>query len=192
MIVKNKYNELGAIYENIDNVLNVISENPDFWKEDTTRQEMLCGRGSHKDTESIILRFSSNNIPLVYHNRERFENFIDLIMPVLKKANEFYQYEYFDAHRILIAKLAPNGVIKIHKDKGEGFHISHRVHWSLKTNKEVVFKIDDVILPFEKGKIIEISNLDKHSVINDSDEERLHLIFDCYNNIDEKKTIIRN
>ena len=80
--------------------------------------------------------------------------------------------------RAIVAKLPPGAKINRHKDGHPSFAVAHRIHIPLKTNDQVIFHVDDVRHQMHVGKAYEINNLLFHEVANDSDEDRIHFIFD--------------
>ena len=79
---------------------------------------------------------------------------------------------------ILFTLIPPRSYIPNHVDRTPLLSISHRCHIPIKTNKDVLFYIAGGIYNLEEGYCYEISNLDEHSVENNSDENRIHLIMD--------------
>jgi hypothetical protein len=78
----------------------------------------------------------------------------------------------------MLAKLVAGGVISRHRDEHPSFAIGHRVHVPLITNDQVDFTINDEVFHLSEGVAYEVSNLDYHSVVNRSTEDRVHFIFD--------------
>jgi hypothetical protein len=80
--------------------------------------------------------------------------------------------------RLLLAELAPRGVITVHRDKGAALTEVHRCHLPIITNKGVQFFIDMIPHMLETGTGYEFDNTRRHSVENNSDERRIHLLCD--------------
>ena len=80
--------------------------------------------------------------------------------------------------RAVVAKLPPGAKINRHKDSHPSFSVAHRIHIPLKTNDQVVFHVDDIRHQMHVGTAYEINNLLFHEVANNSDEDRIHFIFD--------------
>jgi hypothetical protein len=81
--------------------------------------------------------------------------------------------------RVMIVHLEPNGTIGIHADPGEYFERYSRYHIPLKTNLGVQFIDNNNIkehMPYKT--LCRLNNLSPHGLINDSNEERIHLIAD--------------
>lgn len=71
-----------------------------------------------------------------------------------------------------------NTEIEPHDDYGDMFEKSHRIHIPLITNENVLFNIEEKSFHFSSGEVIEINNLKSHSVQNNSNFDRIHLIID--------------
>ena len=80
--------------------------------------------------------------------------------------------------RIQFARMKPGASIQPHVDQSLMLVASHRVHIPLTTNPGVSFTIDDQACHFEPGEVFELNNRVTHSVVNDGDSDRIHLIVD--------------
>jgi hypothetical protein len=80
--------------------------------------------------------------------------------------------------RLVLAELAPRGVIVVHRDHGAGLVLVHRCHLPVVTNPDVQFFIDMIPHRLEAGVAYEFDNTRRHSVENNSDERRIHLLCD--------------
>lgn len=91
--------------------------------------------------------------------------------------------EYFGATAVLIqfAFLAPHGCIYEHSDHGFLEH-AHRVHLPLRTSVGAVMTIGGTSMHLDRDVFCEIDNVKIHSVINNSDDYRVHLIIDLLPN----------
>eukprot|EP01039_Chlorochromonas_danica_P007164 gene7164-7922_t len=105
----------------------------------------------------------------------------ELILPI------FHQMGV-DENRVVRCLLArmPSGVsIPVHHDTGYWVKYTHRCHVALETSELVDFMVGPnennmVKMSFEEGRIVELNNQSKHSVINRLPEGqyRTHIIFD--------------
>lgn len=82
--------------------------------------------------------------------------------------------------RIIYTKLHPNSEIPIHVDGGESLLYNQRLHIPIETNEEVSFIVGGERKNLPKGSIFEVNNQKTHSVINNSNEDRIHLIVDWH------------
>ena len=80
--------------------------------------------------------------------------------------------------RLVLAELAPRGTIVVHRDHGAGLTLVHRCHLPVITNPDVQFFIDMTPHHLQAGVAYEFDNTRRHSVENNSDERRIHLLCD--------------
>ena len=80
--------------------------------------------------------------------------------------------------KILAAYLPPGAKIKPHKDGGEYYKYHNRIHIPLITAPEVTMFADDEPYHMDVGNVYLFQNLRRHSVVNNSETGRIHLIVD--------------
>ncbi|MEH6518792.1 MAG: aspartyl/asparaginyl beta-hydroxylase domain-containing protein [Halioglobus sp.] len=80
--------------------------------------------------------------------------------------------------RIQFARMRPNSKIMPHIDQSMMLVAAHRVHVPLTTNSGIRFDIDGHSVKFAVGEIYEFNNRVVHSVANQGDTDRIHLIID--------------
>ena len=133
----------------------------------------------HKHTENIILTFTTNNTPyLSYTEKKLYCKFQKLIDNVLKSLQDIFNYENPVVIKLMFSKLLPRGEISKHIDEAEILRIVQRIHVPLVTNSDVTVTINNKKYKMETGKIYNFNNTLSHSVVNNSDMERVHLIID--------------
>jgi hypothetical protein len=59
-------------------------------------------------------------------------------------------------------------------------HYVHKIHVPLITNPRTIFHVGTKSEHLQKGGIVEVNNKRSHAVYNRGDEDRIHLIFECY------------
>lgn len=164
-----------------DLILEVLSFT-DEWKIDTSRQDKLA---THKDTEMFQLKFISyywekgqgdisENIN--YLKTEKSKNVINLIFKYLE---DKYEGKVVRAE---IIKMHGRGHIQPHIDSGEFLSLARRIHVPLVTNENVTFTILNSDINMKVGEWYEINNSLPHSVDNQSDMDRIHIIIDILEN----------
>ena len=82
--------------------------------------------------------------------------------------------------RMLLARLDSHSCIRLHADNNPYFDETLRFHIPLVTNDRVWFFNTGKLYRMEKGEMWCINNLGRHGVVNDSDEKRIHVIFDVF------------
>jgi hypothetical protein len=171
----------------IDNILKNITE--EDWYIDDYRNSA----GNMSDTNSIPIFHSarcgiSTNALFTVEKRPLFEKFYPLILPILNKLKNYYDYNY---HASFLTRLNPNGTINRHFDCGYFLEVCHRIHVPIKTNENVTYWINGNPYYWEVGNVYEFNNLLPHQVINNSDQERIHLILNLYN-LSEDELLLLN
>jgi hypothetical protein len=132
-------------------------------------------------TRHIVFRFVSNFRDWRdSYDRPLWAEWRGLLEPVLAKAVEPYGYARGVFPRVMLARMAPGGVIKPHRDANPAAKWPHKIHVPLLTNDKVTFFIDNVGYHFPEGEAVEVSNMAVHAVENAGASDRIHLIFEYY------------
>lgn len=131
------------------------------------------------DTESIPLIFDEDfrhESPTV---RDKFIEFdcSTLLEPLLQSISDYYTGEGYVV-RALLTRLKPHGVIPPHVDQGYSLLHCRRIHIPLVTTDTVAFTVGGEQRAMKEGEVWEINNAREHSVFNQSDQTRVHLIID--------------
>ena len=116
----------------------------------------------------------------VSDDRPLWPQWRDLLEPVLSQATEAYGYRRGAYPRIMLARMAPGGVIHPHRDANPSAKWPHKIHVPLQTNPRVTFEVDGVGYHLPEGEAVEVNNMAVHAVTNGGDEDRIHLIFEYY------------
>ncbi|GAC1634387.1 MAG: hypothetical protein NVS9B10_30440 [Nevskia sp.] len=132
-------------------------------------------------TEHLVFRFvsslkdwrESQDLPLWPEWRER-------LLPVLRQATAPYGYANGVFPRVMLARMAPGGVIHPHRDGARAASWPHKIHVPLLTNPQVRFYIEPQDYHLEVGQAYEVNNLGAHAVVNEGATPRIHLIFEYY------------
>ena len=162
----------------INNFKNKIKNfNDKLWDDFDFRQKTF---EVHKETKTIPLIFDTDfrlSNPTYLNQYETFKDEFKIINSKLKKI-----YGKGFIIRAILVLLKSNSKIDKHIDTGQSLSICHRVHIPIITNKEVLFEIDNEIKNLKEGEMWEINNSEKlHSVTNNSNTNRIHLIVDWIN-----------
>lgn len=160
----------------------------DIWKEDTYLRDYP--QGPFGDTESIILRFPPRSVheteeALAQHlaNFDQHENVDQPIFKSLPEARPliFGLMSVVQGERLgrcIINKLNPGGRIYPHKDTKDHAEYWDRFHIVLKSAPGSLFRCEDEEVNMRTGEIWWFNNALEHEVINNSAEERIHLVVD--------------
>jgi hypothetical protein len=87
-------------------------------------------------------------------------------------------YPNGEPKRIILNNLPAGKVIAEHPDRNYHLETCRRIHLPIITNKKVDFNVDREKIPMTVGVITEINNNILHSVQNNSDKDRIHLLID--------------
>ena len=132
-------------------------------------------------TRHVVFRFVSNFQDWrESYDRPLWAQWRELLEPVLAQAVRPYGYANAAFPRVMLARMAPGGVIKPHRDANPAAKWPHKVHVPLLTNERVTFFVDGVGYHLEEGEAVEVSNMAVHAVENAGDRDRIHLIFEYY------------
>ena len=132
-------------------------------------------------TTHIVFRFvSSFQDWRDAYDRPLWAQWEALVQPVMAKAVESYGYARGMFPRVMLARMAPGGIIKPHRDANPAAKWPHKIHVPLLTNERVTFYVDGVPYTFAEGEAVEVNNMGVHAVTNEGDGDRIHLIFEYY------------
>jgi hypothetical protein len=134
---------------------------------------------AHADTQTIELIFDTD----FRHNNPTprdmyFQLGFDAILePLIDTINDFYTGEGYIV-RALLVRLKGQGVIPTHVDSGYSLMHCRRIHMAVVSTDQVEFTVGNEQRVMKEGELWEINNAREHSVVNRSDQGRVHLIID--------------
>jgi hypothetical protein len=137
--------------------------------------------GALDATQHIIFRFVSNFLDWrESYDAPLWNEWKSLLEPVLTGATEAYGYPRGEYPRVMLARMAPGGVIHPHRDQNPAAKWPHKIHVPLVTNHEVTFYVDGEGYHLAEGEAVEVNNMGVHAVQNRGSTQRIHLIFEYY------------
>lgn len=90
-----------------------------------------------------------------------------------------------------LMRLAPGAHIKPHRDPGLAWEYGEaRLHLPLRTDPRVIFRVGGEQVVMQQGELWYMNADAEHSVVNASNEERIHLVVDCEVNDGLRKAIM--
>lgn len=165
-----------------------LEKSKGIWRDDTHIRKYP--QGPKGDVESIILRFptssNSETEKAINVGIENFDQHENNDLPAFKDLPEARKY-IFDLMafvsgerlgRCVINKIRPGGVISSHADEKIHAEYWDRFHIVLKSGSGCNFRCGDEQVTMSEGEVWWFNNLIEHEVINNSAEERIHLIVD--------------
>ena len=165
-----------------------IKRRPGLWKEDTYLRDYP--QGPFKNIESIMLRFPTKG---VYETEEELKNHLstydqheNIDYPAYKVLHEarpmvmglMSRVEGERLGRVMINKICPGGVIYPHRDTPSHAEYYSRFHIVLQSQPGVVFRAGDESVYMATGEVWWFDNSQEHEVINNSADDRVHMIVD--------------
>jgi hypothetical protein len=137
--------------------------------------------GALDATRHIIFRFVSNFRDWRQsYERPLWNEWKQLLEPVLAAATAEFGYVRGAFPRVMLARMAPGGVIHPHRDENPAAKWPHKIHVPIQTNDEVTFYVDGTAYHFAEGEAVEVNNMGLHAVENRGPSDRIHLIFEYY------------
>jgi hypothetical protein len=137
--------------------------------------------GALDATRHIIFRFVSNFRDWRdSYDRPLWDEWKPLLEPVLDAATAPYGYARGAFPRVMLARMAPGGIIHPHRDENPAAKWPHKIHVPIQTNTDVTFFVDGTGYHLEEGEAVEVNNMGLHAVENRGETDRIHLIFEFY------------
>ena len=148
------------------------------WKIDTSRQD---NNYTHSNTNMYQICYTDYNWSpgsSIVTNQVNNLKTPKAIKELLDIYNELEYYYEGKIIRCEIVKMLKNTKIPKHVDGGPLLYYSRRVHVPIITNKKITFTVMDNTIHMKKGGWYEINNQLPHSVNNETDIDRVHIIID--------------
>lgn len=137
--------------------------------------------GALDRTRHIVFRFvSSFEDWREAYDRPLLPEWRALLEPLMAQAVRPYGYARGEYPRVMLARMAPGGIIKPHRDANPAARWPHKIHVPLLTNDRVTFFVDGIGYRMPEGEAYEVNNMGVHAVENAGDSDRIHLIFEYY------------
>jgi Aspartyl/Asparaginyl beta-hydroxylase len=132
-------------------------------------------------TRHIVFRFVRNFDDWRHSDNHRlWPEWRALLEPVMAQATKHYGYARGAYPRIMLARMAPAGVIHPHRDANPSAKWPHKIHVPLTTNDKVTFYVEGVGYHLPEGEAVEVNNMGVHAVKNEGATDRIHLIFEYF------------
>ncbi len=168
--------DIGAMLDEIDG-------QEELWTYDTSRQDKIkCQR----ETNTIYLRSGKKPYPAGVSGNDVQESRptrLSARFPVTLGWTENFAAKLGgELGRVAIVKLLPNGRVYRHIDHGEYYQIRDRYHLVLRSRAGSPLVCGDELVRMQDGEVWWLDNKAPHEAYNESDQGRIHLIFDVLPN----------
>lgn len=162
-------------------ILSALSSLPHLWSVNTARQ--TCAGSPHHDTESIWLRGPEElTVHSVFHDvvAHDYPSAADLSPAVVALLAPLIQsIQATELGRVMIVNLKPGGKIDLHADEGVYAEHYSRFHLVLSSNSGNTFTCGEESVHMKPGEFWWFNHQIAHTVSNDSDSDRIHIIVDA-------------
>ena len=112
----------------------------------------------------------------------------DHVVPVLDQTTADFGFRQRVYPKVMLARLAAGAVIDRHVDGAGANLFTHKIHVPLETNRRVRFFVNDRPFHFEEGRAYEVNNIAPHAAENLGPTDRIHLIFEVFDQTDHTRT----
>lgn len=196
MISPYKFAEITENYKYIGSNLTLATQLNDFfqspdnkklWDINTTRQDTTSAL---KNTKMIGLRVNVDQTnqaktTLEWNDKTTLANDpIIYFTPIFRDVQRWINFLFHNKcsvefGRIFFSKLTANTTIDLHTDTGKYFDYYDRFHFVINGNNKNIFYIQDEPIVLETGNVYWVNNHVPHRLENNSNEDRINLIFDA-------------
>ncbi|MFK8182057.1 MAG: aspartyl/asparaginyl beta-hydroxylase domain-containing protein [Phormidesmis sp.] len=175
-----KYFRLLLPQVNIQPFLTEIATNEHLWLKDTSRQQKVTVQ---RETNAIYLRSAVKPFPIGESNgnnvhASRQTKLAQHFPKIMAWLNNFSEQRKGELGRATIVRLAPKGRVYRHIDKGDYYRIRDRYHLVLHSPAGSMLGAGDEWIRMQPGEFWWFDNNAPHEAYNESDDWRIHLIFD--------------
>jgi len=149
------------------------------WRQEDAAKENAFPCFHH--TRHIVFRFiAGNRDPRRFYSQPIWAVWGRRLLPVMARAAAAYGYAEPAYPKVMLAQLAAGHGIDLHVD-GAGSHpFTHKIHVPLETNPAAVLHVDGADFHLAAGHVWEVNNLVPHSAFNGGEADRIHLIFEVF------------
>ncbi len=164
----------------IEPFLREINNNTDLWLQDTSRQNKIKVQ---RETNTIYLRSALKPFPpgITSSNdvhESRTTKAAEKFPQVFNWLKSFAESIDGELARATIVRLKPHGRVYRHIDLGSYYQLRDRYHLVLQSPAGSLLGAGEEWIAMQEGELWWFDNKQPHEAINQSDDWRIHLIFD--------------
>jgi hypothetical protein len=158
-----------------------VSEHPDLWEKWDALKPNRFGV-FNGNTQHIVFKYpvdlDDHRLSMTFPIWQEWKS---ILQPLIDQAVAPYDYKNGAVARIMLARLHPGCAIGMHIDSAQSAELPHKIHIPLKTSEDVVMTFaDGESHHLAMGGAYEVNNRIKHGVHNPTRHDRIHLIFDYF------------
>ncbi len=165
---------------NVVPLLNAVLRSPELWDQNTLRT--THPDTPHKSVSDIWLRFNrlTDNPESVIDEHESINYPAFFTLPQARSLifGVMSLVEGERLGRVLITRLAPGSKIDAHVDGGSHAAYYERFHVVLNSAPGCSFRAGDETVHMQTGELWWFDNSKEHEVVNNSADDRIHMIID--------------
>jgi outer membrane protein assembly factor BamB/orotate phosphoribosyltransferase len=172
-----KYFKLIRSGINITPLLEELQSQEEAWVIDTSRQDRSRVQ---RDTNTIFLRAAVHrpDLPINENQETRLTSMSKFFPKALAFMTEFAEELNCHLSRATIVRLKPRSRVFRHFDEGSYYFLRDRFHLVLRSATGSVLMSGGECLRMQEGELWWFDNKQYHESFNDSDDWRIHYIFD--------------
>lgn len=167
---------------NVTPLMVQIQRQPNLWKADTYLRDYP--QGPFEDVDTIFLRFPPASVSELERSQKDQHECVwmdgALHLPAARQLifALMAQVEGERLGRVMVNRIRPGGRIFPHADTPAHAQYWERFHYVLQSAPGVVFRVKEERVHMQTGECWWFQNQLEHEVLNNSAEDRLHLIID--------------
>ena len=171
----------------IGSISNKVKNIGDGWDTYNFRQNVkyLDRRNPHLYTNTFVIQYHSFDWNFGDKINSEIKD-IDMLNSVSDIVKDLELMCEGISGRVLLLKLFANKDVSEHTDRGEYLSAVRRFHIPIITNDLVSYTVNGETVNMKEGECWEINNQKPHSVLNDSDIDRVHLLIDIFPEINKR------
>lgn len=159
----------------------------DTWQAEDARKENDFAVFHH--TRHIVFRFTpGNRTPLDFYSTPAWTVWSPVLLPIMRAAIRDYAFVSPEFPKAMLARLEAGHVIDPHRDGAGSNLLTHRIHIPVQTNPGALFCAGGEVRHLALGQAYEVNNIGEHSARNDGAQDRIHFIFEVFENAPEGRS----
>lgn len=137
-------------------------------------------------TRHIILRWiEPETDPRNSMDRAAWRFISPVALPIMRHCVRSYGFNRPNFPKAMFARLEAGQRIDEHYDSGSTNYLTHKIHVPIQTNDRASFLVAGQPFQLRTGFAYEVNNVKRHGVVNDGDTDRIHFIFEVFDDPDD-------